>query len=76
MEFEDLAEQCCDGGHGIKRLGVLRADVDYLGAAFIGGFIRYGTAEPEKYATLSRYADLSRDLGMFFNLAVCKLCRG
>lgn len=76
MEFEDLAEQCCDGGHGIKRLGVLRADVDNLGAAFIGGFIRYGKEEPEKYATLSRYADLSRDLGMFFKLAVSKLCRG
>ncbi len=76
MEFEDLAEACCDKQHGIKRLGVLRADVDDLGAAFIGGFFRYGTAEPAKYATLSRYADLSRDLGMFFKLAVGKLCAG
>lgn len=76
LEFEKLAEACCDGQHGIKRLGVLRADVDNLGAAFIGGFVHQQAAEPEKYATLSRYADLSRDLGLFFKLAVDKLCKG
>ena len=76
LEFSELAEQCCDNGHGIKRLGVLRADVDNLGAAFIGGFIRHGADNPEKYATLSRYADLSRDLGLFFKLAVNKICQG
>ena len=76
LEFEKLAEVCCDGKHGIKRLGVLRADVDNLGAAFIGGFVHQQAAEPEKYATLSRYADLSRDLGLFFKLAVDKLCKG
>ena len=76
LEFEKLAEACCDKEHGIKRLGVLRADVDNLGAAFIGGFINQRADEPEKYATLSRYADLSRDLGLFFKLAVDKLCQG
>lgn len=76
LEFEKLAEACCDEKHGIKRLGVLRADVDNLGAAFIGGFINHKTEEPEKSATLSRYADLSRDLGLFFKLAVDKLCKG
>ena len=74
--FEQLAEACCDERHGIKRLGVLRADVDNLGAAFIGGFVHYGAEEPEKYATLARYADLSRDLGLFFKMAVAKICRG
>ena len=76
LEFEKLAAACCDEEHGIKRLGVLRADVDNLGAAFIGGFINQCSNEPEKYATLSRYADLSRDLGLFFKLAVDKLCKG
>lgn len=76
LEFNELAEQCCDKDYGIKRLGVLRADVDNLGAAFIGGFIRCGADEPERYATLSRYADLSRDLGLFFKLAVDKICQG
>lgn len=72
LTFENLTKE----SHGINRLGVLRADVDNLGAAFIGGFVRYGQAEAEKYATLSRYADLSRDLGLFFKLAVGKICRG
>lgn len=76
VDFATLAEECCDKEHGIKRLGVLRADVDNLGAAFIGGFIKQQAEEPEKYATLSRYADLSRDLGLFFKLAVDKLCKG
>lgn len=76
LEFEKLAAACCDGQHGIKRLGVLRADVDNLGAAFIGGFVHQQAGEPEKYATLSRYADLSRDLGLFFKLTVDKLCKG
>lgn len=76
LTFEELAERCCDEEHGIKRLGVLRADVDNLGATFIGGFVHYEAEEPEKYATLARYADLSRDLGLFFKLAAAKICRG
>lgn len=76
LEFSSLAELSCDDNHGIKRLGVLRADVDNLGAAFIGGFVKKGVADSTKYATLSRYADLSRDLGLFFKLAVGKICNG
>jgi CRISPR-associated protein Csm1 len=44
---------------GIKRLGVLRADVDDLGAAFSSGF-------PKDKASISRTATLSRLLGFFF----------
>lgn len=76
-EFEDLAK--CSGTSdrkGIKRLGVLRADVDNLGAAFIGGFLSDDVENPYKYGTLSRYADLSRDLSMFFKVAVNKMAKG
>jgi len=59
---------------GINRLGVLRADVDNLGAAFISGFIR--DEGSEVYGTFSRYADLSRDLSLFFKVAVNKLAKG
>ncbi len=49
---------------GISRLGVLRADIDNLGKAFVNGF------ESEKnkdyYVTLSRTATLSRKLSIFF----------
>ena len=75
-EFEELAISSGVGdGKGIKRLGVLRADVDNLGAAFIGGFISEGS-DRFKYGTLSRYADLSRDLAMFFKVAVNKMAQG
>lgn len=46
-------------GKGIKRLGVLRADVDNLGAAFVDGI-------PASKASISRTATLSRSLSYFF----------
>lgn len=76
LDFKELAEKCCAGKNGINRLGVLRADVDNLGAAFISGFVNQSSADPLKYATFSRYADLSRDMTMFFKLAVDKICQG
>lgn len=44
---------------GIRRLGVLRADVDDLGAAFVNGL-------PADKASLSRTATFSRALSYFF----------
>ncbi len=52
-------EELVDSGSGISRLGVIRADVDNLGTAFVSGF-------PQKYQTLSRAAAFSRTLSMFF----------
>ena len=60
--FEILAEKA----RGIKRLGVIRADVDNMGHAFVAGF-------DGKYATLSRTATLSRQLSLFFKLQINKL---
>lgn len=64
--FEELAE----ASTGIKRLGVLRADVDDLGQAFASGFARPGGIN---YQTLSRSATLSRQLSLFFKLHIRKL---
>lgn len=50
-------------GKGISRLGVLRADIDNLGQAFVQGF-------SEKYQTLSRSATFSRKLSLFFKLHI------
>ncbi len=58
--FEEFAQKA----EGIKRLGVLRADVDNLGTAFVHGFKR--PDGDEHYSTLSRTAALSRQLSMFF----------
>ena len=76
-DLKELADLSCNEQRGIIRLGVLRADVDNLGAAFISGFINSkNSSDPAKYATFSRYADLSRDMVMFFKLAVNKICQG
>ena len=70
LDFAELAER--SGGEkeekSIRRLGVLRADVDWLGAVFAAGL-------PGRYATLSRYAALSRSMSMFFTKAISDICR-
>ena len=53
--FEELA----GSSTGIKRLGVIRADVDNLGKAFVSGF-------SGRYETLTRTSVFSRKLSMFF----------
>ena len=52
-------KELVDASSGIRRLGVIRADVDNLGTAFVSGF-------PEEYQTLSRSATFSRMLSLFF----------
>ena len=71
LELEELAGLAGGGSDraGIKRLGVMRADVDNLGAAFMAGF-------PGIYATLGRSAALSRQLSLFFKMYVNTLCAG
>lgn len=79
-------EHSSTGNKGIDRLGVLRADVDNLGAAFISGFVggskqeaskaSVSEADTSRYGTFSRYADLSRDLSLFFKVGVNKLAKG
>ncbi|MCD8090356.1 MAG: type III-A CRISPR-associated protein Cas10/Csm1 [Clostridiales bacterium] len=54
-EFSELA----DKSTGIRRIGVMRADVDNLGKAFVSGFDR-------EHMSLSRSAVFSRKLSIFF----------
>lgn len=76
MTFDDLAKNSCKIDKGIKRLGVLRLDVDDLGIAFSSGFVsdKDKIEDNLRYATLSRYADLSKDISMFFKVAINKIC--
>jgi CRISPR-associated protein Csm1 len=61
--FTELA----DASNGISRIGILRADVDDMGAAFVSGFIRENETENKyRYMTLSRTSTLSRSLSLFF----------
>lgn len=78
MTFDDLAKSSCKIDKGIKRLGVLRLDIDDLGIAFSSGFVsdKEKIEDNLRYATLSRYADLSKDISMFFKVAINKICAG
>ena len=62
--FEELAER----EEGISRIGVLRADVDNLGQAFVAGF-------DEDYMSLPRASAFSRSLSMFFKYRINQILR-
>ncbi len=63
---EGIASYAINRTTGIKRLGVLRADIDNLGQVFISGI-------DEQYNSLSRTATLSRQLSMFFKHEVTNI---
>lgn len=59
----ESAGSTLDEGLGIPRLGVLRADVDNLGAAFVSGL-------PADKVSISRTSTLSRALSHFFKCRI------
>lgn len=61
--FDELAKS----SEGIKRIAVLRADIDNLGQTFVHGFER---DDEKHYVSLSRSATFSRKLSMFFKLNI------
>ncbi len=70
LTFEDIANE----SQGAKYLGVVRMDVDNMGAIFALGFDRekeidekYSTGKNCKLASISRFAQLSRQLDTFFS---------
>lgn len=56
-----------ENGLGIKRLAVVRLDVDDLGAAFMAEFSQQGNGQ---YSTLSRSATFSRSMSLFFKVYI------
>lgn len=65
--FEEFAQI----SKGIKKVGILRADVDNLGHAFVSGFKNENNND--RYMTISRTATLSRQLSLFFKLHINKI---
>ena len=61
-----------ENGLGIKRLAVVRLDVDDLGAAFMAGFSQQGNGQ---YSTLSRSATFSRSMSLFFKVYINQFAR-
>ncbi len=67
--FEELAS----ASTGVEHLGVLRADVDNLGTAFVSGFER--EEQGDMYVSISRTATFSRRMSMFFKLHINSILR-
>ena len=67
---EKTFEKLADASNGIRRLAVMRADVDNLGQAFVSGFENVKLEKSDKYVTLSRTATFSRKLSIFFKLHI------
>lgn len=63
-----------DASHGLKRLGVLRMDVDNLGYLFGQGFRHKENGKEQNLATLARVASLSSMMALFFEGWVGELC--
>ena len=55
---------------GIKRLGLLRMDVDNLGSMFASGFYAADSEHPYSKASLVRYSTLSAALTQFFQYQI------
>lgn len=64
---EQIFEALVKKSRGIKRLAVIRADVDNLGQAFVNGFSQ---TECGKYETISRTSAFSAKLSEFFKLNI------
>lgn len=70
VTLESLASRC----EGVKRIGVLRADVDNLGNTFKKAFIAAKSDHPYQFVSVSRSATLSYELSMFFRHEINHLC--
>ncbi|MGT2866907.1 type III-A CRISPR-associated protein Cas10/Csm1 [Streptococcus fryi] len=71
--IDSYARHSVVNGLGIKRMAVVRLDVDDLGAAFMAGF---SSQEKGKFNTLSRSASFSRQMSRFFKLYINHFAKG
>lgn len=69
MTFDQLA----GASQGVKRLGILRADVDNLGALFASGFAVSDAPSPHQFETLPRYMSLSAAMTAFFQREINRI---
>ena len=69
LELKNYAKNSC----GIERIGVVRADVDNLGSAFVSGFSHSGSENAEN---LLRTASFSRQLSLFFKYHINSILEG
>lgn len=77
MDMEKLAGMSMGETYtGVKRLGVLMADVDGIGMALKAGFYRSDLEDPLHYLTSARQLTLSGRLSFFFKVLINKILKG
>lgn len=72
IDLELLAERST----GIKRIAMLKADVDNLGSIFKSAFINKNGQSPFQFVSISRNTTLSYFLSMFFKYEINKISEG
>ena len=65
--FEQISQQLIDSSYGDPKLGILKMDVDNLGAIFAFGL--------DKTRSLSKYLTLSRLMELFFGHHLVQICK-
>lgn len=67
--FAETFDEIADQSHGVKRLGILRMDVDSLGKIFSEGLQNYSheTIRDKRFHSLGRITTLSWQLTLFFS---------
>ncbi len=76
--FNETFDEIAEKSKGIKRLGILRMDVDYLGKVFCEGLINYEhgcPSEDSRFYSIGRITTLSWQLSLFFSGIVPSLIR-
>lgn len=73
MTFEHMVETLGDD-YGDKKLGILKMDVDNLGAIFAFGLKQNSDDEISLQRSLSKYLTLSRFIELFFSSRLKQIC--
>ena len=77
LDMEQLAARSMGETYtGVKRLGVLMADIDAIGMVLKAGFYRKDLPNPLQYLTFTRQAAMSGRLAFFFKVILNKIFRG
>ena len=77
MNFSSISDELVPNDIGDKKLGILKMDVDNLGAVFAFGLKQYEDETKEnliKQRLISKFHTLSRLMELFFSVKLKKIC--
>lgn len=75
INLESISRDLLPNKYGDKKLGILKMDVDNLGAVFAFGLKQEIEGSYQNYRSLSKYLTLSRLIENFFSIQLLKICK-